>query len=425
MALSRFRWNRARRRRDIDVLFLSELYWPEETSTGHIITGLAEGIAIDRNVAVIAAQPTYSQRGIRAAAREVRNNVEVFRVRSTLLAKDSMTGRLVNHLSVSLSILGRTIRVGRRARIVVSVTNPPMLPYLGVVAAHLVRAQHVVMVHDGYPDLLVAAGLLEKEGMLAKTLERLVTAMYARSSLIIVVGTDMEARTNELTRPDREGTTARVVRNWADLESVTPLPRQESDVLASLGISADFVVQFAGNLGRLQDVPTVLAAMESLKARTDIHLLIVGTGSERLTAERWIADGRLPNVTVIDPVPRESAARIHRACDVALVTLIPGMLGVSVPSRSYNFMAAGRPIIAMVHPDSEIGRVVDEDGVGWLCEPGSERALAASIEFAADHPDEVLRKGLHARRIAEQKYTRDASVAALVAALDSISDGSV
>ena len=421
MALSTSRTRRvaATRRREVDVLFLSELYWPEETSTGHIVTGLAEGIAADRSVTVVAAQPTYSQRGKRGASREVRNNVEIVRVWSTRFAKDSMAGRLVNYVSVSAAIFVKALALGWQAESIVSVTNPPILPYVGASVARVVGAQHIVMVHDGYPDIPIAAGLLSRDGLPARVLARLVRTMYRSAAVVVVLGTDMAERIAELAGDATTQTRTRVVRNWADADSVKPLPREESSILAELGISDRFVIQFAGNIGRLQDVPSLLRSMESLKARDDIHLLIVGTGSERPTVERWIASGRLPNVTLIDPLPRDGAVSVHQACDAALVSLVPGMLGVSVPSRSYNFMAAGRPIIAMVHSDSEIGRVVDSSGIGWRCDPGDWRALADTIEFVADHPDEAAEKGVRARQLAEQTYTLDVSVAALAEALDS------
>ena len=63
--------------------FVSELYYPEETSTGYLLTRLAEGVAKRMPVSVLCAQPTYSGRGTTAPAAETRNRVAITRCWST------------------------------------------------------------------------------------------------------------------------------------------------------------------------------------------------------------------------------------------------------------------------------------------------------------------------------------------------------
>jgi len=70
------------------VVVFSELYWPEDTSTGFFVTGIAEGLAEERDVLVVCAQPTYRKRGLRAPRRERRRGVEIVRVTSTTFRHD-------------------------------------------------------------------------------------------------------------------------------------------------------------------------------------------------------------------------------------------------------------------------------------------------------------------------------------------------
>ena len=64
------------------------------------------------------------------------------------------------------------------------------------------------------------------------------------------------------------------------------------------------------------------------------------------------------------------------ASDIMMVSLISGMTGAGVPSRIYNGMAAGRPIIAISEPNSEIAMVVNEEQIGWVVSPDQPDRLA-------------------------------------------------
>src|SRR5713226_9201285 len=111
-----------------EVWVISELYYPEETSTGYFLTGIAEGLAQSVPTGVICSQPTYAARGRLAPRRERHNGVEVVRVRSTLLDHRVLLWRLINALTISVSVFLNVLLRVRRGDKVIVVTNPPTLP---------------------------------------------------------------------------------------------------------------------------------------------------------------------------------------------------------------------------------------------------------------------------------------------------------
>jgi colanic acid biosynthesis glycosyl transferase WcaI len=110
------------------------------------------------------------------------------------------------------------------------------------------------------------------------------------------------------------------------------------------------------------------------------------------------------NVALLDPRPRGEQREFLNACDVGIVTLVRRMWGVSMPSRTYNILAAGKPILALTEKDSEIDRVVREEGVGWCTEPGDPERLLATIREIYDERERLAAMGVNARRAAETKY---------------------
>ena len=104
---------------------ISELYYPEETSTGHFMTGIAEALATVGDVAVICAQPTYSRRGLMAPKAETRNGVRVLRCRSTRFDKNRWVLKILNAITAALSLFVTALRSICSGDRVIVVTTPP------------------------------------------------------------------------------------------------------------------------------------------------------------------------------------------------------------------------------------------------------------------------------------------------------------
>jgi len=126
----------------------------------------------------------------------------------------------------------------------------------------------------------------------------------------------------------------------------------------------------------------------------------------------------LDNVTVLAYRPRSEQTVFLNACDVGLVALIKGMWGTAMPSRTYNIMAAGKPIIALTDEGSELARVIDEDGIGWHLRPGDPEALERAILGAFDARADLAAMGKRARTAAEAKYSTAAACEAYREALE-------
>ena len=94
---------------------------------------------------------------------------------------------------------------------------------------------------------------------------------------------------------------------------------------------------------------------------------------------------------------------------------VPGMAGVGVPSRLYNMMAAGKPILAVTEDDAEPARVVREEQIGWVVPPGQPDKIVTAILEAQAHPERLAEMGARARRAAEARYTFDHAIQAYLA----------
>ncbi len=391
---------------------VSEVFHPEDSATGHVMTAIAEGLAETYPVTAICAQPSYSNRGRVAPRKERYNGIDIIRVRSTTFNPHSaFLLKLLNVLSVGLSSFWAAMRNLGPNDHVFTVTNPPVAPYLILLAARLRGAHCSVIVHDLYPEALAPAGMIRATSLSYRVMAWFARQLFRRADDVIVVGRDQA----QLVRSKLQAGDApkvRVIRQSADLESITNRSKSGNAHLRALNLDDPnmVIVQFAGNIGPLQNIDRLIEMISKSAHIPKVHFLFFGSGRSREKLEREVADRGLTNVTVADPVPRSEADEMHAASDVALISLTPGMLGVSVPSRIGNALASGRPIMGVVEQGSELQQLIAETGCGWWIDPTDVAAFVKTIDTIALDPEMVVTRQELASNVAERLFGLDTMI---------------
>jgi glycosyltransferase involved in cell wall biosynthesis len=385
------------------IWVVSELYYPEITSTGYFLTAIAEGLSASYDVAVLCGQPSYLARGVRAPAREMRNGVDVQRCWATTLNKNKLPFKIVNMITISLSVFLTALLRFRHGDIVIVVTNPPLLPYLIAIACRARGGRFVLLVHDVYPDVFIRLGILSQQSISASLLRQASRWLYSSSIRIIVLGRDMRDLVSDKldSRKDR----VVIATNWGDTEAIAPQPISDNMLLAKLNLRERFVVQYCGNIGRTHGITDIAEAAELLSAEPEFHFLLIGWGAKKQWAIHQKQARKLENLTILAPLPSAEFCDGLNACSVAIISLSRGMAGISVPSRMYNVLAAGKPLLAVCDKDSELAAVVSEEDIGWVIPPGHPDLIVSALRKAKASPDRLRSMGERARKAAEMKYT--------------------
>ncbi|MBK6751506.1 MAG: glycosyltransferase family 4 protein [Pyrinomonadaceae bacterium] len=394
---------------------VTELYYPEETSTGYYLTRTAEDMTSLFNVRVICGQPNYSARGIRAPKHETRKGVEIFRAAGTTLNKNVIIYKLVNMVTLGIGIFFKGLLNFRQKDRILVVTTPPTLPFVTAIAALLRGAQYVLLIHDNYPEILFAAGKSKENGAFASMLTYCNRWLYKHASKIIVVGRDMEVLIKQKTKG--LDIPIAVIQNWAELETVEPRPRSENTLLKELGLEDKFVFLYAGNMGYPNDIETVVECANRLKGDATIHFIFLGAGVKEMALRKSVNELGLANISLLAPKPRSEQIIFLNACDVALVSLVTKMRGVSMPSRTYNILAAGKPILALTEDDSELAMVIEEDQIGWHVPPGNADKLVSVIAEIYEKRGQLAEYGERSRASAISKYSLETASRKYIEAL--------
>lgn len=388
------------------VVIVTQHYPPDQSTTAAIVVAISGHLAQHAPVLVLSGSPGSAAPG---------SSVEpaVVEIRNWMPAKGALIQRAAAEILFTLRIFLALLTKLQRDDVVLMVTAPFMLPYAATAAARLKRAGSVLIMHDLYPDVLVMSGLLKPQSLAAKAMRGLNALMFRALSAVVVIGRDTEKlllQYGEMMRAKMH-----FIPNWATLSpAVRPIA---PDNPYRKPTAARFLVGLSGNLGFTHDPVIVFEAARLLRDNPDIHFLLSGWGIGFDRLKQLQSEANLSNVTFVDRVPDQDLEMFLAAADVWVIPYRKDLAGVSVPSRFYNLLAMGRPVVLVSEPEAEAAQIVREHDIGWVVTPGNADELARTISIAASSPDEA--RAARAAAIAQRFNLPDAmaSYAQLVLAL--------
>jgi colanic acid biosynthesis glycosyl transferase WcaI len=265
----------------------------------------------------------------------------------------------------------------------------------------------VLNIQDLYPETPIRTGQIKNRRAIAvlRSLERY---MCAKAAHIAVITPYFREHLESIGVPADK---VSVIPNFVDTEFIRPLPKDNA-FSRQHGLVDKFVVSHAGNVGYAYDLDTMVEAAALLRDRPEIVFLVVGDGVVRAALQKQAAALGVNNVRFLPFQPFELLPLVRASSDVQVALNRPGASRHSMPSKVYEIMASGRPLLASADRDSHLWDLVSGTGTGLVVEPRDPRALAAAVaelEGNADVREEMGRKG---RALAEAHYSRTTVVEA-------------
>lgn len=350
---------------------ITELFPPEETSTAYIMGEIAKALSHKYDVGVLCGPEIYDTSRKRAGNLiTTSKEYSVSRSESHTFNKNSLTGKAKSVLSTTLSIYKLAKKHIREGDKVLMVTNPAPLILL---MSRLKRKRNLelnILVHDVFPENTLAARFNLPLYSYVKTL---FDKAYSQADKLIVLGRDM-AQIMRMKTKDRVN--LQIIENWGDFENIQEVPMPDTERI---------ILQYAGNIGRVQGLERII---ETLPQDIEFHLYGSGAMEDKLKAYNK------SNVFFHGPYMRSEQSEILSKCHISLVTLNDKMFGLGTPSKTYNILASGRPILYFGPKNSEIELLIKEQKIGFYGWPEKWNI------------EELRKMGKRARIIGEQYYSK-------------------
>jgi colanic acid biosynthesis glycosyl transferase WcaI len=359
--------------------------------------------AAGREVHAVTSRLAYDGGDPGYAAEETVRRVRIHRVWTTRFGRGSLAGRALDYLSFYVSAFFALAGMLNRGDVVVAKTDPPLISVVAALAAWLRGAKLVNWLQDVFPETAARSGMGLLSGPIGAIARVKRNWSLRRAAVNVVLGERMAAELGRLV----PGARLRVVPNWADGAAIRPMAPEASALRREWGYAGKFVAGYAGNLGRVHDCETLLAAARLLAGEREIVFSFTGGG---LHFGKLRAAG-LANVQLRSYVPEARLGESLAACDVHLVTLLPAFEGLIVPSKFYAATAAGRAVIFVGDPDGEIARAIAAHGCGVTVAAGDAAGLAAAIRDLRASPEKLRAMGERARSAFEREWNEPLALA--------------
>ena len=352
-------------------LVLSEYVHKEQNSTGYYWSQLIDILGNKYDKTILVSPDIYKSSGFKKIDSVIHHTFKFYKTKSL-----SKIPRALSQLSQQFGFFKYLIKYANKETIVFTGTNPPFLLILVAVVKQFKNFKWLLLVHDVFPENFVPGGILKQNSVFYKTVKSVFDWVYSQPDEIIVIGRDMKKLINLKTN---NTVPIEFISNWAVKNEVVPTSKKDNELIKSLGWQNKIVFTFFGNIGRLQGIDNLLKAIDKVTAE-NASFLFLGRGHRVKLLEEYITQNPNKNIRYLGQIDDKNKSIGLNACDVSLVTLGEGMLGLGVPSKSYFTMAAGKPLLIVAEQLSEISMLVNEVGIGWECEPGNPKRLASLID---------------------------------------------
>lgn len=284
-----------------------------------------------------------------------------------------------------------------RNALVVYVTNPPISYFPSLI----LKNKFVLIEYDIYPDALKTINL-SSDNLVYKVWGKINKKVFKKAKCIFTLSNGMQL----LLRQYVDESKIRVIPNWASLSGLIPINPNDNFFLKTNNIENKFVIMYSGNIGYTHNVEVILELAKKLILVKDIHFVIIGDGGKKQQLVKYADEYNLINCSFLDWQPANKIRYSLSAADLSIVTLTEDTAFVSVPSKTYNILSVGSPLLCIAPKKSEIGVLIEYERCGKCYEVNEiEEMVDYILRLKEDvsYRDELSKNAFSAAT----KYTSD------------------
>ena len=398
------------------LLIYAHYFYPDVASTGQILAELAEGMIDAFDITVICVVPSYS--GVieekyksKRIYIEDYKGIKLVRVRVPEFKKSNKVSRIKNLLAYFFNSLIATAKIEKQDYIY-TISQPPILGgVLGVLGKWIKGGKLIYNIQDFNPEQTIAVGYA-KNKLLLNTVMAVDKFSCKNSDKVIVVGRDMQETLKN--RFNNKKVPSNVfINNWINEKEIYPLEQNHPKIVAfkeKYNLQDKFIIMYSGNIGLYYDLENIIKVIGEFKDREDVVFAFIGDGTVKSKIEEYVTNNKLNNVTFIPYQDKADLIYSLNAADIHWVVNAKGIKGVSVPSKLYGVMAAGKPVLGVLDEGSEARLIVEECNCGVCIEPGNYIEISNNIEYILNNKELIKSLGRNGRKYLEVNLTKDVSI---------------
>jgi len=353
------------------ILLVCQYFYPERFRVNDICFELVKK---GHEVTVLTGLPNYPDGIVKEEYKKVRyeeiNGVKVYR--SWLLGRGTSNKTLfMNYFTFALMASIRVLKLKNEFdKIIVYQLSPITMAIPAIVAKKKFNKPLIIYTHDLWPES-IASGGIESKGFIYNVVKKVSQAIYNQADEIWLSSKMFESYFKDYLNVCKPMTHLPV---YAE-DLFDSIPKKISDGITNL--------IFAGNIGEMQSVETIIFAANELKQHKNIIFHIVGDGSSKEKCVELKNQFELENVIFHGSHPVESMPYYYSLADAFLITLKDNKsISYTLPNKVQSYLAAGKPILGAIN--GETAKVIKDAGCGRTVSAENFKDFATIIKEFVD-----------------------------------------
>jgi glycosyltransferase involved in cell wall biosynthesis len=340
------------------LLLLNQTFYPDVMATGQHLSEVALALVRQgHDVTVVTSRRAYDEPERLFPRAEKWQGLKILRVSSTGFGKDAKWKRAADFASF---LAGCTAQLAMLPRhdVVVALTSPPLVSFLGAWVAKIRGSRFAYWVMDFNPDEAIAAGWLRAASLPARILDSMSKFSLRRAATIIALDRFMKER---IVAKGVDPAKIRVIPPWAHDDEVRFDPIGRERFRNANSLADKFVVMYSGNHSPCHPLDTLLKAAHRLHGHVDIVFCFVGGGNQWRKLKELVdkTPSDYPNIRLFPYQPLSTLAASLSAADLHVVVMGDAFLGLVHPCKIYNVLAVGAPVLYIGPEQSHISELLN------------------------------------------------------------------
>ena len=400
------------------ILVISQAFWPDTASTSQHLTDLAVDLTIKgHSVKVFSSRRDYENPKVQYEKKDKFREIEIVRIWNTGFGKSGKIGRILDFMTFNVMLFLRLLSIKKyEYNIIVGMTSPPLISFVGVIIAQLKKAKFIYWAMDLQPELSIATGYIKKGSIGEKILLGIADFTFKKADHIIALDKYMA---KYILKKGIEPARNSVIPVWPVMKEVYNGNRRENPFRIENGFGDKIVVMYSGNHSVVHPLDTLLNVVSNLKDDNRFLFVFIGGGVRKQDVTDYKIKHNLDNILQIGYQKRE---RIHfslGAADIHVVIQGSNSIGFTHPNKIYGAMCIGSPILYIGPRPSHISDILEECQGNISVEHGEVKKLENQLlKFANMDEEDRNKVGLENMLYVQNRFTRQKLVGEIIEAIE-------
>lgn len=332
------------------------------------------------------------------------DGITFLRVRTGNIKKNSVLEKGINTLLIEKLYKNAIKKFYANIKFDLILYSTPPITFANVIS-YIKRkdsAQTYLLLKDIFPQNAIDLNVMKEGSFIHKMFRKKEKFLYEISDYI---GCMSDANVKYILEHNKEVNPNKVEVNPNSLNPIDLVKGNELSILEKYKLPKNklkFI--FGGNLGKPQDIPFLIECVKANCDNSNIHFIIVGSGTQGKLVEEYYQSSDNKNLTYIGQLPKKDYDNLIAVADVGMIFLNKNFTIPNVPSRILSYMEARLPVLIASDNSTDIGYIAEKNNFGHKCDSSSVEDFTQTVKKFYSY-EERYQMGKNSREYLEENYT--------------------